>query len=270
MNNTDREILDDIVDVRENAQRQRIAYGNRLAAIERGDDTTTGYGKAVLKKWHERFQMDEEEATNDILEIVDGLEIVDRAAQVKGVGRLTAALVIVNVDIREADTVSALWRYCGYGVGEYWVDENGKTVAPKEGVKWVTRGKKKERVRVTAEPKPGWTLKTMRDRRVSGWCIAYNSKLKPKLYNIGTQLIRKTSPYRKDYEEAREQYDQRGWTSGHAHMAALRVVIKLWLQHLWIQWRSIEGLETNMPYVIEADNGHNRYKSPEEYGWPEL
>lgn len=55
-----------------------------------------------------------------------------------GIGESLAAQILAHVDdIANFDSIAKLWRYTGYGIFEYWVDEKGKAVCPKEGWKWI-------------------------------------------------------------------------------------------------------------------------------------
>lgn len=223
-------IIRALVDMRDRTlQKSRIAFGNRISAIERGDDIADEITLAMLSRWHKRFDDLEAEATNDLIELVKDETIIKHMVEVKGVAETLAAKVISMIDIERADTVSALWRYAGYGV------VNGE-----------------------------------REKPVKGEKLHYNKRLKTTCYQVGTSFLRSNSPYRQTYDNAREHYEVKRaeWTKGHQHNAAMRKMIKLWLSHLWVRWRELEGLPTNHPYVHEK-LGHNHYIKPEDMGWPQ-
>jgi hypothetical protein len=218
-----------LVDLRDKTlQKSRIAFGNRVSAVERGTDDVDKRTMAMLERWQERFSGLEKYATEDIKTLAQDIPIIDLMIDVKGVGYTLAAKVVSMIDIERADTVSALWRYGGYGV----IDGEA-------------------------------------ERRRKGEKLHYNSRLKTTLHLLGKSLIRKDSAYRPEYDKARVYYDEHrpDWTKLHKHYAAMRKVIKLWLQHLWMTWRTLENLPTNEPYIM-ADPKHSRYKAPTEYGWP--
>jgi len=147
--------------------------------------------------------------------------------EVRGIGYMLAAKTVAMIDIERAETVSALWRYAGYGV-------------------------------VDGE----------RERPTKGEKLHYNKRLKTTCYLIAVSMLRSNSPYRKIYDSAREYYAaNRDWTKGHCHNASLRKMTKIWLQHLWITWRKLEGMPTNDPYAHEK-LAHNSYYTPQEFGWP--
>lgn len=220
-----------LVDLRDRTlQKSRIAFGNRLSAIERGADQVDNRAAAIIERWTQRFTLLEQEADEDICNLVDDFPIIEQMTKVKGIGKLLAAKVASMIDIHRADTISALWRYAGYGV--------------KEGE---------------------------RERPTKGEKLHYNSRLKTSCYLVGTSFLRSNSPYRQIYDSAREYYElnRSDWTKLHQHNAAMRKMIKVWLSHLWLRWRQIEGLPVNEPFSIEK-LGHKHYMKPEEFGWEEL
>jgi hypothetical protein len=215
-----------LVDLRNMLQLNRIAFGNRLSAIERGTDSGAA-SKSIIERWVERFQKLEDEADGDIADLVDDIPIVDEMIKVKGIGKLLAAKLISMIDIEKADTVSALWRYCGYAV-----------------------------------------IDGERERPTKGEKLHYNARLKTTCYLVGTSFLRSASPYRSIYEDARVYYDANrpDWTKLHKHNAAMRKMIKVYLSHLWVVWRELEGLPVTALYV-EEKLGHTHYRTPGEFGW---
>ena len=264
-----------LVDLRDRTlQKSRVAFGLRVGAVERGADTMNEAGLEIIQRWNDRFNALEEEADKDIENMVKEIPIVEHMTDVKGIGKMLAAKVVSMIDIERADTVSALWRYAGYGLGDYWQDANGNIVSPVSGWKFKPakkKGDKKERVFDTPEPEEGWTKVKVIDRPIAHWCLPYNSRLKTTLYLVATSFMRCGSPYRKIYDEAREAdaKSEHPLKDGHAHNRALRKMIKVWLSHLWEHWRKMEGLPVREIYVIEK-LGHTHYTKPEDFGWRTL
>ncbi len=217
-----------LVDLRDRTlQKNRIAFGNRVDAIMRGADTSNKSTLDILTKWYERFDDLEKELDKDIANLVDGIEIVERLTDVKGIGKMYAAKLISLIDISRSGTVSALWRYAGYGV----ID--GK-----------------------------------REKNKKGERAHYNKRLKCTLYVIATSFVKCNSPYRKIYDDAKEYYESKypEWTKLHREYAARGKMIKIFLSHLWLVWRQIEGLPTRNVYVEEYQ-GHTHIIPPQEFGW---
>ena len=266
-------LLRALVDLRnQQVQRARIQFGNRISALDRGDDEGGGSGqRALAEKWFEHFQELEKELDKDITAVVTELPFYEQISAVRGIGPLFAAQVMALIDIEKPQTVSALWRYAGYGLGDYWADESGKIVAPKTGYQSQVNGNgEKQRVRVVADPEPDWTLVRVRDRNIKGWCSCYNKRLKVILYNVAGSFMKAGGPYKDEYDRARDWYEHKHpeWNGMRKHRAAKRKMIKLFLSHLWERWRKFEGLPTREVYVKEV-LGHTSISSPEDYGWPE-
>lgn len=220
-----------LVDLRDRTlQKSRIAFGNRISALERGADTADPATQKILAKWHERFEELEKEADKDIALLVGDIEIVKQLTALKGVGRLLAAKLVAMIDIERADTVSALWRYAGYGV----VD--GARERPQKGEKLHYN----IRLKTTL-----YLIATSFLRASSPYRAIYDSS-------------------KANYEANRPD-----WNKARIHAASMRRMIKVFLAHLWNRWRTLEGLSTRPLYVHEK-LGHTSKERAEDYGWPAL
>lgn len=216
-------------------QKNRIAFGNRLDSVQRGADVVSPETRQLLVQWYERFDQLEEQIKKDIAAMVGNEPIVEQLVELKGIGYNLAAQMVCMIDISRADTVSALWRYSGYGV---------------------TDGK--------------------RDRPTAGQKLPYNARLKVTLYNVGTSFLKCRSPYRDIYDRSKSRYEEtrsiagdhgEPWTKAHIHAASMRRMIKLFLSHLYVQWRTLEGLEVRPAYVHEQLE-HRTIYTAQEFGWP--
>lgn len=215
-----------LVDLRDRTiQKARIAMGNRLSAMERGDDDPA-YAD-MIERWHTTFEHLEKELDDDIRTLADDMPIVQRMIAVKGVGELLAVKVAAMIDIERADTVSALWKYAGYGV------TNGERDRLQKGEK----SPYNKRLKTTC-----YLVATSFMRANSPYRQIYDDA-------------------RDHYETARPE-----WTKGHKDNAAKRKMIKMWLSHLWQVWREMEGLPVTEPYIM-GTNGHHHLRTPEEFGW---
>lgn len=149
-----------------------------------------------------------------------------------GAGGLAAQLLAQIDDISLAPTVSALWRYCGYAVIDGCAEKN-------------TKGEKSH----------------------------FNRRLKSICWLIASQFLRQQTPvyadiYYAEKERQRVLYPEKikingkwKYNDGHLHNRALRVMAKIFLQHLWIVWRGYEGLPVSLPYAHDI-GGHTKYIQP--------
>ena len=218
-----------LVDFRTQIQKQRIAISNRIDALAREVDNAEQTTSALWERWHDELRGIEMRIDYDIQDNTDDHPIIALMCEVKGVGKLLAAQVVAHVDISRAPHVSSLWRYAGYGV-----NSDGE-----------------------------------RDRLQKGIKAPYNKGLKTICWKIATSFMRSNSPYRAIYDKAKERYERERpeWTKLHIHNAATRKMTKIWLQHLWLTWRELEGLPVNDPYVF-GNPAHTHYITPEQMGWP--
>ena len=177
----------------------------------------------------------------------------------KGCGPTMAGVILSEIDIYKAETVSALWSYCGLAVDT----ETGRAVRMKRGQK-----------------------------------AGYNPWLKSKLVKVlGDCLLRANSPWRKFYDDYKhrkqntmvdvcmlckgtgvfvskkeaadgETVESKGkekkctncngtggpapWgqSDAHRHQAAIRYMVKMFLQEMWVAWREIEELPVTEPYAV--------------------
>lgn len=162
-----------------------------------------------------------------------------------GEGGLAAQLLAQIDDISSFATVSKLWRFAGYAVIDGQID-----------------------------------------RCARGTKSPYSRRLKSTLFLIVEQFIRQqTSPYAELYYAEKERQRRlhpeticrecgcpweacsqkkrhhKALNDGHIHHRAMRKTAKIFLQHLWVQWRTAEGLPVTMPYVHDI-LGHNHYIGP--------
>lgn len=220
-----------LVDLRDRQiQKARIQFSNRVSAIERGtDDYAHSEQYQTVSRWNQRFDELEKEIEHDITRAVRKEKIFKPLSSLKGIGPMLSAQIISMVDITRAAHISSLWRYAGYGV-----NSDGE-----------------------------------RDRPIKGEPLVYNIRLKTSCYKVATQFMKnKNKEYRAIYDKAKEFYSttKPDWTPGHCDAAAKRKMIKLFLSHLWLVWRELEGLPTSEPYAHAYQN-HTHIKTPREFGW---
>lgn len=167
--------------------------------------------------------------------LIKGHPAYDWFSKVKGVGKENIGKVVATIDIKRADTISALWRYAGFSV------ENG--ASPKR-----VKGEKlhyNSQLRSMCWRLAGSLL------RAKGKFYDYYLKEKDKYYqkyeNRGVKIVPATSLPKKDGK----RYEPEDMISeGHVHNQALRKMIKLFLSSLWLVWRESEGLPITDPYAV--------------------
>lgn len=227
----DREVLRNLAALERShrtAQAQRIRFNNRLKAQTANTGLTT---QAVNARMYALWRDVETRIEWQIgtLFAVEKSELFACVRGLRGIGQRLAAGLLHPIQIERCGTPSSLWRYAGFGVRK-----DGRS-----------------------------------DRLVKGEVAAYNAELRRTCSLIGLSLMRQDSPYRHLYNYAKERYVARGtMVPVHAHTAAQRYMIKRFLLHLWLTWRTMAGLPICRPYEVERCGAP--VDRPADYGWPDL
>jgi hypothetical protein len=193
-------------------------------------------------------------------------------SKVKGVGPVSAAWMLGEFDIYRANTVSALWQFCGLNPG---LVQATKSEKEKDGT--VRRYKVDEMIRGDRLT-PGYVAPFNKRLRVAicgvmadGFIKAQNEYAIKYYYtqHAPTSRIEKgMTPGRLDREESMiEERSANGkskvvaWKDAkdaHRHRAAIRYMVKMFLADLYKAWRPLHGLEVRPPYH-EAVLGHKHH-----------
>ena len=253
-------LLRALVDLRDlQLQKARIQFGNRVNAAALGTDDTSPRQDTLTARYFDLFQRIEDDITSDIAVLIRAYPVYDHVSALRGIGpTLSAKLIALIGDISTFDNASKLWRFAGYGTVP------DPKYAPDGDDSNSTSDVNMDTGEYIAEPVP-----RIAERAVKGEKLHYNRRLKVALYLVATSFMRSRSPYKALYDNARVKYDRTHpeWTLLHKHRAALRIMIKVFLTHLWKRWRTLEGLPTTDLYV-ESHLGHTTIYQPEDYGWP--
>jgi hypothetical protein len=258
----------------EEAQRSRVAHGERLRAIfqgrslggaaERSENAdallkTIARGNTVgapriLERAYARAASDESDAAETLREVIELHPAWPWLSSKKGIGHLLAARLLSRLDVTRAKTPSAFWAYCGLatipGVA-YRCDRCRLEVAYPVGYKLHEPHYSRTGLRQCTghlELVPGDQSTRVAPRRSTlGGRKSYDSHARKSCYLIGVSLLRCGSDYRAFYDSERERLAilHPGWTPRHSHLSALRRMEKAFLRDLWLAWRRA----VNLPVV---------------------
>jgi len=186
-------------------QKMRIVMNNKISTY--GDFNN---GLDLFGRYEKIFTELEKETLNYIKKLLKNFLLYKKLIEIKGVGEKTIAVLLSEVDIHKADTISSLWKFCGLGV------TNGKA----------------DRLQKNQKRCYNAFLKT---------------KL---LDGLGKKFLIDKNKYSKYYYEYKERKEKEGWGKSkmHRHRAALRYMIKMFLKDIYIIWREIEGLPIKEKY----------------------
>ena len=259
----------------EEAQRTRIAHGERLRAIFQGRamggsaicDDADALLKEVLSGAHAgapsllerayRRAMDDELSAAEALRGAIALHPAwPWLSAVKGIGHLLAARLLSRLDVARARTPSAFWAYCGLatipGVG-YRCASCGLEVAYPTGYEPTgphTRKTGSSQCQGRLDPIPGVTTRVAPRRSALGGRAGYDARARESCFLVGMSMLRCRSEYRSYYDAEREKLasSRPGWTAKRCHLSALRKMEKAFLRDLWIAWREAVNLPVVAPY----------------------
>jgi hypothetical protein len=175
----------------------------------------------------------------------------------RGIGPTMCGVIMAEIDIKRAETVSALWKYTGLDV------QNGKAPRPTKGQKLTYNAWLRTKIVGVAADcmiKAG-----------SPWRVYYdNYKLRLQSMNLekcmgcdGTGKAKMGENKGKKCKNCKGVGKNAPWgaSDGHRHRAAIRYMMKAFLRELYKEWRTLEGLEVRPPYAeavlgrVHGDHG---------------
>jgi len=171
-------------------------------------------------------------------------------SNVKGIGDLNIGKVLAYVDIKEASTVSKLWRYAGFGC------INGAAERMAKGEKLHFNKALKSMC---------WRLAKSLIRAKGAYYKFYCEEKKQIIEKKQAEGLEVVPAAQIPRKKGKLVEGENGYFSlGHADMMAMRKMIKLFLAHLWQVWREAEGLETTKPYA-HTILGHTNVLHPWDF-----
>jgi transposase IS116/IS110/IS902 family protein len=276
----------------EEAQRSRIAHGERLRAIFQGRSLSASEparsvsaaeaglqdaealikavsrGESVgapriLEHAYARAVRGEAEAAAALAESVENHPVWPWLSNIKGIGSLLAARLLSRLDIERAQTPSSFWAYCGLGTipgAAYRCTECGLELAFPLGYQkpeaHLTRSGLRECTGVLERVVDGREIRVAPRRSTLGGRAGYDAHARKSCYLIGVSMLRCRSEYRSFYDAERERLaaSRAGWTPKRCHLSALRRMEKAFLRDLWIAWRQAAGLSVVAPYFPRIES----------------
>ncbi len=223
-------------------QKIRIVVENQLRSLEQGkSEQEYKWFKDVV---YSRLENIEKDIAKHLKGWVEEEPIyAEWLKDIKGIGPILGAGLIAWLDsesptygtgfTKRFATISKLWAYSGLSV-----DEDGRAV-----------------------------------RRKKGQQANWDARLKTHLWKVGESFVKTKGGYRDLYDTFRAEYDAKWQTpedcgskgcankgggkcmKGHRYAAAKRKTVKVFLAHLFMKWRELEGLPLEHPFII-GRGGH--------------
>lgn len=235
-----------LLDARKPISKTKMSSGNRLLAYERWTDDLDQRTIDFLLDLELIVDKEEKARTKEIEKYIKSMKhpLSEATKNVKGVGPIALAYIIVYVDITKARYASSLWSYTGYHA------PSDKRYIPGRA------GGGNKTFRSAMFVLAGSFIKQKESPYKD---IYYAEKLKLS----ASEKITRSKPVGGD---SRKNMKWSETTKKHRHEAAIRKMMKHFLADLWKVWRTIEGLDTPLLYP-EAILGHKGIVQPEERGW---
>jgi hypothetical protein len=294
-----------LADRYEQAQRVRIATGERIRALLQGRDPwgqdvetreeredseeiklrliavrsgaaslpeSPFLGQVYRRHWEEERQAFELMETS-----LESHPVWPRLKNVKGIGPTLACKLLARLDVRKAATPSSFWAYCGLTTVPgviYRCDECGLSrtwpVGYKVSGRHVRLGSQAQCKGTLQKVAEGEEIRAAMPKSRRGERNAYDAYAKKVCYLIGCQFekLGRRGPYGEFFRREKDKLSREkvGWTEGRIRFTAMRKTVKLFLSHLWEVWRAAEGLPT-VPHYAESHLLHDTRITPEEMGW---
>ena len=270
----------------EDAQRSRIAHGERLRALFQGRSfdglgIVSGEPDALLKlisrgetvgaprvleKAYWRASEDENDAATALRDEIESHPAWEWMSQQRGIGELLAARLLSRLDVQRARTPSAFWAYCGLATipgTAYQCPRCKLEVGIPAGYKLRENHFTRAGSRLCTghlELVQGDATRVAPRRSVAGGRNSYDAHARKSCYLIGISMLRCGSDYRAYYdaERARVASERPGWTAKRSHLAALRKMEKAFLRDLWVAWRKAVNLPIVRPYHPRIEEGSGK------------
>ena len=261
----------------EEAQRSRIAHGERLRAIIQGRTLSDLIGNTkdadpllksiargetagaprMLERAYSRATDDEACAEVALRESIERHPAWPWLTNIRGIGHLLAARLLSRLDVSRANTPSAFWAYCGlatipgvtYRCWRCRLEVAYPLGYERLGAHRARDGKREcsGELKAVLEMQP---TRVAPRRSALGGRAGYDAQARISCYLIGISMLRCRSEYRifYDSERAKLALSRPGWTGKRCHLAALRKMEKAFLRDLWLAWRSVVNLPVVPPY----------------------
>jgi hypothetical protein len=217
-------------------ERMKRKHEQRIDAIERGESQMdAGFEEMILDTM--QLEAMAKAAAKQLAMAGDTIgPIWEWVTSIKGLGSgFLPAQILAQIDYPDFATVSKLWRFCGLAV----IDGKAEF-----GTRHFNRILK---------------AKLLGDKGVADQFILHQTPVYVDIYYAEKARLRRL------YPEPVPTNGSSPWpfkfTDSHINRMAKRKMVKVWLCHLWLIWRGLEGLPVTGPYPQDI-LGHTNIVEP--------
>lgn len=259
-----------LVDSYFSTQKMRCISDNRVRNLKRDWGLSKKVCELYQQNTGEKFIMIEKWLKSQIEQELDPYPIWHWMKQIRGISVCSGGGLIAWIkDIKNFETISKLYAYAGMASGYYKLQcEKGHKyisagIMPK--CTSLVGGGKKGKI-CGAKMKIEEKVENEAIRKVKGYKINWNPKLKTHCWKIGKNFVKSGRSYRQIYDTKKEFYQNKypEYSKLRIDRMAMRSAVKLFLSHFFVKWCELEGIEYRSPYVFEK-LGHSQssYISPD-------
>ena len=224
-----------------------LKINNQLLAVDRGTDKlsqdTQDFLNTILVQVHTETKERVKRIERWIRKRKDR-PLIHALISPKGVGPITVAELLVDIDIAKAKHPSSLWAYVGYDKPSIDRYQKGQMGGGNKPLRCVLFNLGASFLKCAAPYSE----------------VYYQRKAK---LEVSEKLVRERA-------KGNGQIKEIMWKDAmpiHRHLDALRVMNKHFLADLWFVWRTLAGLDTNDLYVKEHLGHASAIINPKERGW---
>lgn len=233
-------------------QSLRIQSGNRTGNQD-APAVLSEKDKEILAMMSDKTQELEKLFLKEINKLLKGIPVYENFLKdIKGIGPTLAGVIISEIDIARAPTISSLWRWCGLSV----VDGKADRLRKGEKASYNPRLKAKLlkvmgdcMIKANSPYRSFYdNYKTRKQNTIVDICMACNGTGKVAPRKKPTDKGPKPGS---DCKNCKGTGRNAPWgaSDAHRHNAALRVMVKAFLRDLYVQWRTMENLPVTEDYA---------------------
>lgn len=249
-----------LVDVYYDIQDVRIRTANRTRMLP----------QEAVGVYPERLKALEKDLKKQVTQQLKNEEICETwLKHVKGIGPCLAGGLLSNINVRfkfveKLDFATELQQ-------KYAMKTTNKETKKKGYLIPTIRG-------IQAFPKISnlwsWCGLSVKDgkapKRQKGQIISWSPKMRVLCWKLGKSFVISGDFYQTLYKQIKTEYldshkhllKEKGG-KGHIDAMARRKTVKIFLQHLWVKWREMEGLPITDPYIIGKDGHSHLIEAPD-------
>jgi hypothetical protein len=236
-----------VMDSYRQAQKLRLKINNQRMAVERGVDHLEPDDEQLFTGMSDQIAFAEATRCRAVEKWFNGSgddPFISAIRSVRGVGPISAAELLTDIDLTKAEHASSLWKYVGYDTSSIDRYQKGKAGGGNQGLRTAL-----------------YNL---------GCCFIKCKSSYSQVYYDYKSRLEKSEKITRERRRGDGKVVEIRWQDTmpiHRHLAALRKMMKAYLADYWFVGRTILGLPTDPPYAIAQLGHEGPMVDPRTRGW---